>query len=164
MEKMNTKEIERKFLIERFPDTIQHLLSEFEIEQAYLSIDPEVRIRRKHKVGEYSLYFLTIKSNGDLIRDEVEIQINSVHYHTLMNMIQKPVITKLNRNYQLMDGLILECFLVDQGTENEFMYAEIEFPSEEEAEHFVMPSWFIKDITYDKSFKMKNYWKRTRGV
>lgn len=39
-------EIERKFLLDSFPTDLP-LKQQFEVYQAYLSIEPEVRIRRK---------------------------------------------------------------------------------------------------------------------
>ena len=57
----------------------------------------------------------------------------------------------------------LEVALVDAGTEWEFYYAEIEFPTEQDAKDFVVPAYFGEEITYNKDYKMKNFWKRTRG-
>jgi CYTH domain-containing protein len=31
-------------------------------------------------------------------------------------------------------------------------FAEIEFGSEEEAEAYVMPDWFLKDVTFDRRY------------
>lgn len=47
------------------------------------------------------------------------------------------MIRKDYRIYQLPDGRKLECSLVDGGTENAFLYAEVEFPTVEEANAFV---------------------------
>lgn len=158
---MNNVEIERKFLIEYFPETLP-LVKEFQVEQGYLSINPEVRIRKKW--NKYAtLCFITIKSDGDLVRKEVECPIPESKYEALKEMLGKPIITKDYRVYQLMDHVELECSLVDKGLDTEFMYAEIEFPSIQQAKSFIMPPWFIKDITNDSSYKMKNYWKSTRG-
>ena len=65
-------EIERKFLLESFPTDLP-LKEEKAIYQAYLSIDPEVRIRRNVVDGQEATHFLAIKSSGDLVRQEVEI-------------------------------------------------------------------------------------------
>ena len=56
----------------------------------------------------------------------------------------------------------LEVSLVDPGTEWEFYYGEIEFPSEEAANAFEIPEFLGREITYDSYYKMKNFWKRTR--
>ena len=65
-------EIERKFLLKSFPTDLP-LKEEKAVYQAYLSIDPEVRIRRNVVDGRDATHFLAIKSNGDLVRQEVEI-------------------------------------------------------------------------------------------
>ena len=41
---------------------------------------------------------------------------------------------------------------------------EIEFDNIEEAENYQLEiPEIIEDITYNKHYKMKNYWRRTRG-
>jgi CYTH domain-containing protein len=63
-------EIERKFLVESLPDTSG--CAKREIEQGYISRDPEIRIRRK---GDK--YYITFKGQGDLSRAETEISISA---------------------------------------------------------------------------------------
>ena len=83
---------------------------------------------------------------------------------------------KLNKNamhilscHKLTDridiGIHLEskATLVDKGRESEFMYAEVEFPSVQAAESFEPLPCFTADVTKDSSYKMKNFWKRTRS-
>src|SRR5687768_8057517 len=62
-------EIERKFLLRAAPGG--DLLREgIDIEQAYLFVEPgELRIRRKGNA-----HFITIKSDGNLIREEWEVE------------------------------------------------------------------------------------------
>jgi len=66
------------------------------------------------------------------------------------------------RIYELPGGLELECSHVDKGTDSEFMYAEVEFPSVDIAENFTPLSIFVRDVTRDPRYKMKNYWRHTR--
>lgn len=154
-------EIERKFLLNSFPTELP-LREGFKVYQAYLSIDPEVRIRRNVvDDGDFS-YYISIKSDGDLIRKEVEIPIMRDHFYALAEMVTQPFITKDFRIYQLPGGLEVECSLVDKGLDTEFMYAEVEFPNVEAAEAFVPLPNFISDVTSDPKYKMKNFWKRTR--
>lgn len=154
-------EIERKFLLESFPTDLP-LKEEKAIYQAYLSIDPEVRIRRNVVDGQEATHFLAIKSSGDLVRQEVEIPITTKHFYALTEMVAQPFITKDFRIYQLPGGLELECSHVDKGRETEFMYAEVEFPNVETAENFVPHFNYVGEITRCADYKMKNYWKRTR--
>ena len=154
-------EIERKFLIDSFPAELP-LKEEFQVYQAYLSIDPEVRIRRNAVGSQDTAYFIDLKSGTGMVRHEVEIPISKEHFYALAEMVARPFITKDFRIYHLPGGLELECSHVDKGTPNEFMYAEVEFPSIEAAESFEPLSVFKEDVTYNPDYKMKNYWKRTR--
>ena len=60
------------------------------------------------------------------------------------------------------NGHTLEVSLVDPGTENEFLYGEVEFESVEEAMAYEWPFEGAVDVTKDDSFKMNRYWERTR--
>lgn len=155
-------EIERKFLLNSFPTDLP-LIVEYQVHQAYLSIEPEVRIRRNVKNGEDTAYFLAIKSSGDMVRKEVEIPISKDHFYTLAEMVSQPFIVKEHRKFYLPNGLLLECSHVDKGLETEFIYAEVEFPSVQAAKDFEPLPCFTADVTDDPSYKMKNFWKRTRG-
>ena len=154
-------EIERKFLIDAFPADLP-LKRQHQVYQAYLSLDPEVRIRRNVKDGQDTAYFLTIKSGHGLVREEVELDISKAHFYALAKMIEHPFVSKDFRVYQLPDGLELECSLVDKGKSSEFMYAEIEFPNVDAAKSFAVLPIFKKEVTEDPAYRMKNYWKKTR--
>lgn len=61
----------------------------------------------------------------------------------------------------LLDNL-LEVYIVDKEAVNGFIYAEIEFDSEEDAKAFDLPISGAIDATENKNYKMKNYWDRIR--
>lgn len=151
------KEIERKWLMSGFPQNLKELKSA-NIEQGYLTFAPEVRVRMYSR-EDHTDYLMTIKSDGTLEREEIEFYINEKVYEDIQNLIGKPFVKKKYIKYELEDGHILECSLVD----NDYFYAEVEFNSVEEAKSYELnlPE-VIKDITYEDSFKMKNYWRRTR--
>jgi CYTH domain-containing protein len=153
------KEIERKFLIKEFPDL--EPLCEAHVEQSYISIDPEIRIRKRNNKNRIS-YYISIKSDGQLSREETEFPISEEFYNASKIILDKPTIKKEYKTYCLDDVLVLECSHVDKGTENEFFYAEIEFESEEKANAFIPPSFLGEEVTYNSKYKMKNYWRRTR--
>lgn len=153
-------EIERKFLIDRFPEGYQ-LKEESTLYQGYISVMPTVRIRKKVSLKGVS-YKMTVKSSGEMVRHEVEFDIPETKYNELAEVFCPNPIVKLKRNYLLPDGKVLECNLVDEGKDTEFMYAEIEFDSVEEAESYPLPDCLGEEVTYDNSYKMNNYWKRTR--
>jgi len=154
-------EIERKFLVDGFPEDLE-LLSEVYIEQGYVSFQPEVRIRKAVVLdtGEEE-YYLTIKGDGDLARREIETEIPRVFYEDTVNFLGTKVVQKDYKKYKL-GKWELEVSLVDAGTDWAFYYAEIEFPTEEDANAFEVPAYLGKEITYDDYYKMKNFWKRTR--
>ena len=154
-------EIERKFLFDKIPKEL-FIIKTYYVEQGYLSIEPEVRIRKKQPDSE-ALYIICIKSNGELVREEVEINIQQGQYDTLRNIIGKEFITKEFYEFKLYDGNILEFSIVDKGMATEFMYGEVEFSSVEDANNFKVPEFFGQEVTYDKDYKMKNYWKKTRN-
>lgn len=156
------KEIESKFLVKDFPENLE-LLGEYDVEQGYTSLNIETRIRKKvnKNTGETS-YKITFKSDGDILRDEVEIPILEKDYYELKEMIEYEFITKDYKKYKLNDNLVLEVSVVDKGTSTEFMYAEIEFKTLEKQKNFEQTEYLRIDVTKDKNYKMKNYWKATR--
>ena len=155
-------EIERKFLMDGFPIGLE-ILSEVEMEQGYISIDPEVRVRRSYdlKTGEVQC-FITLKGDGDLTRTEIETEIDENFYYDVCDFLGVTMITKDYKKYKLGEWK-LEVACVDGGTPREFYYGEIEFPTEQDAKDFNPPNFFGREITFSEDHKMKNYWKRTRG-
>ncbi|WP_252236043.1 CYTH domain-containing protein [Clostridium sp. ZS1] len=163
-------EIERKWLfnINEVPIELSSTITYYT--QGYLSINPEVRVRSKvvenliTNITTDKTYRLCIKGEGTLTRHEIQKDLTKEEYEDLLevgnlkseNLIQKRYYTILVEQYMLTVGI------VDEGSINEFCYGEIEFDCEEEAKNFNPPTWFGKDVTNDKSYKMKNYWKRTR--
>lgn len=154
-------EIERKFWMDGFPEGLD-IISEVEIEQGYVSIEPEVRIRKAVDMRTGREEFrMTIKGDGDLTRNEIETNITSDFYYDTVDFLGGNMIIKDYKKYKLGPWQ-LEVACVDPGTEREFYYGEIEFPTEEDAKNFVVPSYLGREITYNDECKMKYYWKRTR--
>ena len=153
-------EIERKFKLDAFPEHLP-LLHASQVEQGYLSTTPCVRIRSK-KTEDAVDYKLCIKGQGTLVREEVELSLDEDRFTRLKNLLHGEMIRKDYRIYQLPDGRKLECSLVDGGTENAFLYAEVEFPTVEEANAFVPPAFLGEDVTEVPGSSMSAYWERTR--
>lgn len=154
-------EIERKFLMDGFPIGLD-LISEVDIEQGYVSVNPEVRIRKavdKHTGREE--FRMTIKGDGDLTRNEIETNITSDFYYDTVDFLEVNMIVKDYKKYKVGPWK-LEVACVDPGTDRAFYYGEIEFPTEQDARDFVVPSYLGREITFNDEYKMKNYWKRTR--
>ena len=147
-------EIERKFKLIEFPNLPE--VAFLDQWQGYLATDPEVRIRRteNHTKG-IETYILCIKSVGDLVRHEVETEITREQFEELASMLDYPLIHKELHAYRLPDGHVMECSRVDDGA---FSYAEVEFASVEEANAWTPPEWLGREMTYEKGFKMRQYW------
>jgi CYTH domain-containing protein len=149
-------EIERKFWLEAFPTEYPEIVH-LETEQGYLANVPvTVRIRRSTNcdTGD-STYILCIKSKGTLSRHEVETHIEREQFDELAGMLEHPMVHKDYHAYRLPDGYTLECSVVDHGA---FSYAEVEFPTEEEANAWKPLPCLGAELTYDKRFTMGAYY------
>lgn len=159
-------EIERKWLLSTVPEAYRYY--KYDVNQAYLCADtPEVRIRSKVSLfaplqdGKDPNYQLTIKGEGTLSREEVNISIPKDKYDILRSLIPYRPIHKTYYIFPLDNNLELEVNIVDQ----DWIYAEVEFPDEESAQafEFPFPECKPKEVTEETKYKMKNYWKRTRN-
>lgn len=159
---MKNCEIERKFLIDRFPEHLP-LLETATVWQGYISSDPVVRIRKKETADTVG-YRLCFKSKGTLVRTEVEMDLTAEKFDALTALLEVPLIRKDYRVYLLPDGKHLECSLVDKDAPAAFFYAEVEFASEQEAVDFVPPAFLGEEKTEDPAFTMSCYWERKKAV
>lgn len=171
-------EIERKWLFDKNKIPIHLSKTITYYTQAYLSIDPEVRIRTKlikgneinntddvsynTIVSKDETYMICLKSNGTMSRQEVQKELTKEEFESLKiigNLKDEDFVYKKYWTIPI-DKYILTVGVVMEDSPFEFCYGEIEFPSEEEAKKFVTPDWFGKDVTNDKSYKMKNVWNK----
>lgn len=162
-------EIERKWMVNRWPDESAGLplIKEQYMRQGYISVHPTVRIREEAVTGIPIEYILCFKSSGTLSRKEIELPVSEEQFAQLEDLIGIPLIRKTRRVYQLPDGLHLEVNLVDEGMATEFMYAEIEYESEEQANAWVpslpwLAEYLQDDVTEDPAQTMGAFWERTR--
>ena len=160
-------EIERKWKLLTVPPITED--SKWCIFQKYLcSGEIEVRVRRavcmkQGREKPMSPYLLTIKGPGSLSRQEVNIKFdkNNVKalddFETLYDLVGERAIIKDFYTY-FYNGYRIDVSIVDQ----QYIYAEVEFESEEAANKFVWPWPGAIEVTQDPRHKMKNYWNRTR--
>ena len=141
-------EIERKFLVNKCPTLDQYPV--IQITQAYVSIQPVIRIRQSNDD-----FFLTIKSSGAISREEYEMPITDEEFHTLLKKVEGTVITKKRYLIPLEDGLTAELDVFG-GSLSPLTTVEVEFASLEVANHFTPPSWFGKDVSLDARYKNNN--------
>jgi len=152
-------EIERKFLIEILPSYLEHYNNIENIEQRYINIDIhkniEVRIRRINYKNRNCYYHCVKKgTTNPIIRFEYERRISQKEYDylkvfTLHNPIFK-VRYKIPYNNLIID---LDDY---KRSLQQLITAEVEFKNEEEAEAFVPPDYFDREITNDGLYNNKN--------
>ena len=137
-------EIERKFLIKQLPENLEQYPCRY-IEQGYLCTSPVVRIRKQDND-----YFLTYKSDGLMAREEYNLPLSEEGYAHLRPKADGLIITK--KRYCIPFGaytIELDIFENDLAP---LILAEVEFPSEDEANAFMPPEWFAEDVTYSGKY------------
>lgn len=135
-------EIERKYLLKELPKDLDSYPSHC-IEQAYLCTSPVVRVRRQDDE-----YYLTYKGGGFMIREEYNLALDAPSYEHLKTKADGRIITKKRYCIPLGDHLIIELDIFSGDYEG-LLLAEVEFPTEEEANSFTPPDWFGEDVTFD---------------
>ena len=138
-------EIERKFLVKTLPADLSNYPCR-QIEQAYLCTGPVVRIRHLDDA-----FILTYKSGGMMARQEVELPLSKDAYYHLREKADGTIISKKRYVIPLTDCLNIELDLFEDMLAG-FIMAEVEFASIEEANSFIPPEWFGKDVTFLPDF------------
>ncbi len=144
------QEIEKKYLIAQLPENIGKGV---EISQGYVISEAgkELRIRRK---GVQC--FMTAKGDGNLSREEWETVIPEWVFNIMWSETEVHRVEKIRYTIPTGDGLVME-FDEYLGTLSGLFTLEIEFPNEDQAKDYVLPSHINgKDVTDDKRFKNKN--------
>lgn len=140
-------EIERKFTIKKLPDLSQYQSKE--LIQGYICTDPVVRARK-----EDDEYYMTYKGKGLLSREEYNLPLNETAFHHIIQKADGIVIHKTRYLIPYEKYTIeLDVF---HGELEPLIMAEVEFESEDEAHAFVMPDWFLEDVTMDRRYHNSN--------
>lgn len=173
-------EIEKKFLLPGFYSFLS-LYKPCEIEQAYISFDPVIRIRKAD-----DSYILTYKSSGLLCRKEYNIDIDEREFSNLSRKVEGTYIKKKRYKLKLIEFLekYLETDCTDGSKKEEIksyirtyrveyadlfvetdifegdlaglILAEIEFDNIELARSFTAPSCLGREVTDDKKYQNSN--------
>lgn len=152
-------EIERKFLLKSLPENLDSYPCRH-IEQAYLNVDPVVRVRK-----EDDEYYMTYKGKGMMAREEHNLALTKEAYYHLREKADGNIISKKRyliplKNPGFKEGfptppadysLTIELDVFDAPFDP-LILAEVEFGSKEAAEAFVAPDWFWEDVTYCKEY------------
>ena len=141
----NQIEWERKFLLK----TMQDLdgVKNDKIIQRYFDGPPKFRLRSINN----SIYIANKKSN-DIHPLEEEIEITRELFYFLGGDYDKDTVYKTRYYIPLEDGLIAELDIYEKDLTG-LVTVEVEFETEEEMNSFVPPTWFGREVTYEKGFK-----------
>lgn len=149
MEAAMAQEIERKFLIKDIPfDLSQYPYHE--IKQGYLTRNPVVRIRKQDQE-----YYLTYKGKGKLSREEYNLPLTEEAYNELEPKISGNLIVKRRYVIPIENNLKVELDFFE-GIHKGLVLAEVEFPTEEDANSFVPLNWFGEDVTFSTKYHNSN--------
>ena len=141
-------DIERKFLLGEQIDLKDY--DWVEINQSYIGVNPVSRVR---KMG--NKYYYNQKGLGTLVREENEKEITEETYNKIIKYRIGRTINKLRYRIPLDDEVDaeLDYYLDDLSP---LVTVEVEFKSLEDANSFVVPTWFGKEITEDVRYKNDN--------
>ena len=148
-------EIERKWLVTEESLSKEQTIRKDELdysdmEQGYLCRNPVVRIRKsKYKEGRTE-YILCYKGQGLLEREEYNLPLTEEAYFMLRGKIEGRLIEK--RRYRLPYGKHCIEWDIFKADLKGLMYAEVEFPSGEEALAFHPPAWFSRELTGEAGY------------
>jgi len=150
------QEIERKFLIDELPENLEEY-KKVQIEQGYLTVsgNPTVRIRKYNDDYILCYKFREQEKNNDSIASicrEEELPLTIETYEHLKQKVDGKVITKTRYIIPLENDLKAEVDIF-HGYLNGLKVVEVEFKNKQEANDFVPPRWFGKDVSLDKRYK-----------
>lgn len=138
-------EIERKYLVEKYPYSLTDYKKK-KIIQGYISKDPVIRIRRSNDD-----YFLTVKGKGLMVREEFEMVISKDQFNQLSTKVDGLLITK-TRYLLPYESHIIELDIF-KGPLDGLIMAEVEFDSIDASKDFIAPTWFLKEVTKDSRYQ-----------
>jgi adenylate cyclase len=143
-------EVERKWLVHDLPDLSEHKGQE--VIQGYIVLaadGTEVRLRQTD-----GRFFQTVKSEGGLVRDEIEIELTKDQFELLWRASAGRRLKKTR--YTLpWEGKKVEID-VYHGSLAGLIIAEVEFTSASVSTRFVPPPWLGAEVTEDKHYKNVN--------
>lgn len=159
---MRNKEIERRFWvdIDKIPNLSKH--DYLDISQGYANGlgDYQFRLRQiinmtpiGPPIGEQ--YTQTIKSYGNLVRDEFEISLLKPQFSELWPLCSENILHKCRYTLKMNDSYKIELDIFKNNLSG-LVLAEVEFSTIEEAEKYIPEEWFGYEVTNDSFFKNYN--------
>lgn len=152
------KEIERKFLITEIPNKL--IINEKKtIYQSYLAVGKEeVRIRRIQYENAADKFYLTYKSRlkEKGVKEELEIEITGKTYCQLDNK-SKPIIK--DRLVAKIGNELTAEIDIYKNIGFDLKTVEVEFKSLKEADNFIPPEWFERELTGTGEYTNQSLWE-----
>lgn len=105
-----------------------------------------MRVRRSN-----DKYILTYKGSGLMVREEYNLLLNEEAYRHLIQKADGIIISKKRYLIPLTGRLTIELDIFE-GDLAPLKLAEVEFETKEEAESFLPPKWFGKDVTFSSDY------------
>lgn len=144
-------EIERKYLVNRLPFSLDDLISAT-IKQGYVIATEdglELRVRQKQ-----ARFFQTIKMGEGLSRTEIEIELSQDQFDRMWPHTDGRRVSKTRYSMPLGHHIVeLDRF---EGNLAGLVLVEVEFASEDSSRQFRPPDWFGLEVTEDKRYKNKH--------
>lgn len=140
--KQSTREIERKFLLKRYPPGLKKF-PHATIAQGYLAVGPgglQVRLRKKGAVRS-----LTFKQGTKGTREEREIRLSVEQFDALWPATVGRRLTKVRYEVPWKSHTIeIDIY---RGRNNGLVVAEVEFENQKNCASFQAPDWLGRDVT-----------------
>ncbi len=136
---MGTEEIERKFAVRELPSTLD---AGTLFRQGYVAVDGEAEVRVRAADESFTL---TIKGGAGLRRTEVELPLSQEQFDELWRLAGARCLVK-RRHVVPVGSLTAELDVYGSALEG-LAVVEVEFDTEEDADRFVPPAWFGKELT-----------------
>lgn len=160
-------EIERKFLLgmEAYSKGVEWIKSTYEfkkmqdISQTYLASNENESVRIRSIVENYNnVYFtMTHKSGQGLVRIENEFEINQNTYNQLLSACGYLPLNK-TRYKIFVENNHCDFDIYHNANMYGLKTIEVEFKNKEEADKYIPPSWFGREVTNDKRYLNQNLW------
>ena len=165
------QEIERKYAVNYLPEDLE-ITDIIDIEQAFIYKDPKtvIRIRKiQDKKSDDIQYVYTVKTKGDIAyhKDstvanayEIESYIQKEDFNELIKNRISNIIRKTRMVIPIENNLNVEMDIYKDDLQD-FITAEVEFPSEDIANTFQKPEWLGEEMQYKElsNWKLSNMTK-----
>ena len=90
-----------------------------------------------------------------MVREEYNLPLTKDAYLHLKSKADGKIIQKTRYLIPTSNNLTIELDIF-HGDDAPLILAEVEFPSEETAQNYIMPDWFLEDVTLDPSYHNSN--------